>query len=619
MLTDTASNIPQYGKHDKPFVLPGLHWPEIILPPSHHAWLAGQPEHVLSDDVVQDELLGLPYFTHGPSTAAIHDFTVIRRGLTRQMGKLVPEMLDEVDAGFTEYFGTDREEWREVRAIEAILKISQRAIERVFVGLPLCRDASYLAAVRRWMMGFAICGAIYRSFLPEMLQPVFAPLLAIPLAVVKWLALRKCLPLIRQRMLDFDHQLRKKEAEKDARVPNDMLQWLIVQNAHKPPTERLTAWDIGGRLCLFELFAVHTTSTTLGTALLDILLNPSRTAILTELRQEAVEILPYLPTDPKKAREMLKMDSLLRETLRIHSMFAHGMTRQVMPAEGIRIPDSDLWLPQGSHVAALVIPPQATLLNRLGEGGGRGGGEDDGWEWKPFRYYDQTREKKSSSLGDETQEQLNRKQTPTTQISSSFLSFGLGKHSCPGRFFAVQTLKLMLGYLITRYEFELPEEGKDEKGKRNLEEDEEDDKDEEGKEEEVEDGKGQESKTKMKMAMTKEERKYFAEIGEVRLPKETARIKVRRRHREQDESEVRRIVPIDKSPGEEGRVRRTPLKSGRVSPRKNKKKKREKKSPISSPRSFSNFLERGSGNAIGTRHSIVQGFSMFYIPSLLAV
>ncbi|RMY86474.1 hypothetical protein D0862_10917 [Hortaea werneckii] len=526
----------KYGKYGKPFVLPGLHWPEIILPPSYHAWIASQPEHILSDNVVQDELLGLPYFAHGPSTAAIHDFSVIRRDLTRQMGKLVPEMLDEVDAGFTEYFGTDND-WREVRAIEAILKVSQRAIERVFVGLPLCRDASYLAAVRRWMMGFAICGALYRSFLPGMLQPALGHLLAMPLAVVKWLALRKSLPLIRRRMVDFDHRLRGQGTEKDSHVPNDMLQWLIESNANKPPTERLTAWDIGGRLCLFELFAVHTTSTTLGMALLDILLNPSSTAILAELQQETEGILPQLPTDPTKAREMLKMDSLFRETLRIHSMFAHGMTRRVMPAEGLRIPDSDLWLPQGSHVAALVIPPQATPLTRL-EGRGEGG-EDDGWEWKPFRYYDQTAEKESgSSPGDEIQERPKRKQIPTTQISSSFLSFGLGKHSCPGRFFAVQTLKLMLGYLVTGYDFELPQEGKDESKKRRQEGDEEDDKEDEGKEKGVEDGKGQEPKTKVEMAMTKEEREYFTDIGEVRLPKETARIRVRRRYRERDESKV---------------------------------------------------------------------------------
>ncbi|RMZ17266.1 hypothetical protein D0860_00569 [Hortaea werneckii] len=506
---------------------------QIILPPSHHAWIASQPEHILSDDVVQDELLGLPYFAHGPSTAAIHDFTVIRRDLTRQMGKLVPEMLDEVDAGFGEYFGTDHE-WREVRAIEAILKVSQRVIERVFVGLPLCRNPSYLIAVRRWMMGFAICGAIYRSFLPDVLKPVLAPLLALPLAVVKWLALRKSLPLIQRRMLDFNRQQRRTAVEKDSRVPNDILQWLLESNTHKPPTERSTAWDIGGRLCLFELFAVHTTSTTLGTALLDILLNPSRTAILAELRQEAERILPQLPTGPKKAREMLKMDSLLRETLRIHPMFAHGMTRRVMPAAGIRTPDGNLWLPQGNHVAALVIPPQTTLRNGLGE---ERGGEGDGWEWKPFRFYDQNSEAKGrANSGDRTKEQSQRKQTLTTQISPSFLSFGLGKHSCPGSFFAVQTLKLMLGYLVMRCDFELPErKNESEEGKQ-----EEDrgrgDEDEEGKEEGVGNTKGEGQK--MKMTMTEEGKEYFTDIGEVRLPKETTRIRVRRRRREGEESKA---------------------------------------------------------------------------------
>ncbi|KAI6884958.1 hypothetical protein KC360_g7832 [Hortaea werneckii] len=529
----------KYGKHGKPFVLPGLHWPEVILPPSHHGWIAGQPEYILSDDVVQDELLGLPYFAHGPSAAAVHDFTVIRRDLTRQMGKLVPEILDEVDVGLAEYFGTDEADWREVRAIEAISKISQRAMERVFVGLPLCRDPSYLAAVRRWMMGFAICGVLYRAFLPGMLQPVLAHMLTIPLALIKWLALRKSLPLIRQRMDDFSHQQKGKGTENDVRLPNDMLQWLIEQNTHNPPSEKLTAWDIGGRLCLFELFAVHTTSTTLGTALLDILLNPSRTAILADLRKEAEKILPQLPTDPKKAREMHKMDSLFRETLRIHPMFAHGMTRRVMPVEGIRTPDSNLWLPQGSHVAALVIPPQATLLSRPEEAGE--GEEEDGWEWKPFRfYYEQSLEEKSGvSAGDGTQEQQpQRKQTPTTQISPSFLSFGLGRHSCPGRFFAVQMLKLMLGYLVTRYDFELLEEGKEgggggggNGGKREDRGDE----DGEGKEGEIAAEQDQGAKPRMNMTMTEKEKGYFTDIGDVRLPKETTRIRVRRRRRREGE------------------------------------------------------------------------------------
>lgn len=77
---------------------------------------------------------------------------------------------------------------------------------------------------------------------------------------------------------------------------------------------------------------------------------------------------------------------------------------------------------------------------------------------------------------------------PATQVSAAFLAFSLGKHACPGRFFAVQTIKVMVVWLLLHYEFEVVmPEGK--------------------------------------------ERVGFLEIGEVRLPlgKETGRVRVRRR------------------------------------------------------------------------------------------
>lgn len=40
-----------------------------------------------------------------------------------------------------------------------------------------------------------------------------------------------------------------------------------------------------------------------------------------------------------------------------------------------------------------------------------------------------------------------------------FLSFGHGKHACPGRFFAAAELKLMLAYVVANYDVKLAEEG----------------------------------------------------------------------------------------------------------------------------------------------------------------
>jgi len=45
----------------------------------------------------------------------------------------------------------------------------------------------------------------------------------------------------------------------------------------------------------------------------------------------------------------------------------------------------------------------------------------------------------------------------TTNASS--LSFGHGRHVCPGRFFASTEIKLMLAYMITTYDLKMREEG----------------------------------------------------------------------------------------------------------------------------------------------------------------
>jgi len=40
-----------------------------------------------------------------------------------------------------------------------------------------------------------------------------------------------------------------------------------------------------------------------------------------------------------------------------------------------------------------------------------------------------------------------------------YLAFGLGKHACPGRFFASNELKLVLAHLVVSYDVKLEDEG----------------------------------------------------------------------------------------------------------------------------------------------------------------
>jgi cytochrome P450 len=47
-----------------------------------------------------------------------------------------------------------------------------------------------------------------------------------------------------------------------------------------------------------------------------------------------------------------------------------------------------------------------------------------------------------------------------TSISDTNQNFGLGRHACPGRFFAAQEIKLILSYLLLNYDIRLPDHQK---------------------------------------------------------------------------------------------------------------------------------------------------------------
>lgn len=45
-------------------------------------------------------------------------------------------------------------------------------------------------------------------------------------------------------------------------------------------------------------------------------------------------------------------------------------------------------------------------------------------------------------------------------VDDTFLSFGYGKHACPGRFFALNELKMFVADMVLHYDFEYQEQAK---------------------------------------------------------------------------------------------------------------------------------------------------------------
>ncbi|KAK5716584.1 hypothetical protein LTR15_009475 [Elasticomyces elasticus] len=423
----------KFSQHNLPFILPATHWPEIVLPPSNASWIAGQPEHVLSATTVFNDIMGFEYTAPGPDMGYAHDFAVVQRDLTRNLLRSVSGVLAEIEASSHELLvGVGGgEEWKEVRMLGLLGKVSHGAASAMFVGKPLCRDKRHLRWVRVWVMCFALVSIPYRLLFPKMLRPVFGPMLTAMMLPVKYLAVRPLLPIIGQRLERLRNAGLSEKVSRDEEGPRDLLQWIVEDAARKRDIAKLTPWDLAGKAILVEFLAFLTTPLTISRVFIDILSHPSASSLLDELREEADAVFARLPSEPTAVREMLKLDSVIRESLHLHTMSAHGLQREVVQAGGITTPDG-VYLPQGSHVATF----HPDLL-------------DDDVQYEPLRSY-----KVAMGALDGDGEGGPRKQKLASDISGGqSLAFGLGKHACPGRFFAVQNIKLILGWMVTRYEF----------------------------------------------------------------------------------------------------------------------------------------------------------------------
>ncbi|KAK5717443.1 hypothetical protein LTR17_016130 [Elasticomyces elasticus] len=366
----------KYAKHNLPFILPASHWPEIVLPPSNVSWIASQPENVLSAVTVFNDIMGFEYTAPGPDMAYAHDFAVVQRDLTRNQLRSLPDVLAEIEASCSELLAgvSGGEEWKE---------------------------------------------------------PVFGPVITVLMLPVKYLAVRPMLPIIKQRLGGLRKAGLIEKVGSDDDGPRDLLQWIVEDAARKRPVDGLTAWDLAGKAILVEFLAFLTTSLTISRVFIDILSLPTAPSLLEDLMEEADAVFARLPSEPTAVRDMVKLDSVIRESLHLHTMSAHGLQREVVQAGGITTPDG-VYLPQGSHVATF----HPDLL-------------DDDVHYDPLRSY-----KQSFGTLDGSEEGQARKQKLASDISGGqSLAFGLGKHACPGRFFAVQNIKLILGWMLTRYEF----------------------------------------------------------------------------------------------------------------------------------------------------------------------
>ncbi|GJE99516.1 cytochrome P450 [Phanerochaete sordida] len=363
------------------------------------------------------ELTGTPYiFGNGMVEDPWH-VPIIRDKLTKHLSAAFPDIYDEIDTSFKELM-PKCEDWTPVHALQVARGVVARASNRVFVGLPLCRNQGYLSLLVRFAVDVGRTRNVLAWF-PSALKGIVAKMVTQVEPRIKE-GMQYLGPVIQQRTDDA-------QAFGDGWAkPDDMLQWIMdAVAARNGPHE-----DILRGIFLINFAAIHTSSNTFTHALYHLAANPE---FIGPLREEVDAVVAEDGWTKAAMGKLWKLDSFMRESLRHNSTNPFSVRR--MALKNFTFSDGTV-IPQGTVV---VTPPYATHFDEENY--------QDAAVFNPWRHVNEKKQDGDAS----------RHQFITT--STTYVAWGHGKHACPGRFFAANELKIMMAYVIASYDVKFEREG----------------------------------------------------------------------------------------------------------------------------------------------------------------
>lgn len=371
---------------------------------------------------------------------AVHG-RVIRREMTKNLDMSCDDIMDEINHALELNWGKDSKEWREVTLYATMLDVMGRISNRVLVGLPLCRNKEYLQHSSNFVRTVALTASLI-NLCPFVFRPIVASLLMLTdLRHYRGIAKFIC-PIVKQRLGAFRPGLDYRKP--DYSQHNDYVQWALHDAfSHDDPIEREPQM-IAKRLSVLSFAAIQSSVITITNALFDIASSPDCVCIQKCLRDE-VQVVTAKHRGREWTRtslaDMIRIDSCLRESMRLWGFISRGIMKMVVAPQGVTLP-SGAHIPYGAKVGvtAYAIHHDESVYPQS-------------FEYNAFRFLRPA----SDSASDQSAGEITK---PPSMVSSSetFMGFSHGRHTCPGRFFAANQLKLLLAAIVTKYDIEpIPE------------------------------------------------------------------------------------------------------------------------------------------------------------------
>ncbi|KAF8202596.1 cytochrome P450 [Mycena galopus ATCC 62051] len=354
------------------------------------------------------------------TTNPYHLETIIRSDLTKALRSLVPEMLEEAQLAIPDHIKiTGSATSVSIPVFPTMVHLVARVSNRAMIGAPGCRNEKFLKKQVSVAEEVIPMSQILNWF-PVFLRPVIWKLFCITVGA-KDGAVRLVSPYVQERIEYAQHD-----------NPSTITDLLL---RYAPEEDIKDVTKLAVRVVHLNMASIHTSGIFTTHALFELARMPANQ--VAEIRAEIIAAIDSEGGVTNKAAvgKFYLLDSLLKEIGRFHSLFAVGSSRVTLK-EAV-IADGTV-LPAGSVVA---FAPKPLHHNP--------DVYHDPYKFDPFRFA-------KLRKGDEDNAAHNIQQS-FTHLSNEYIVFGLGKHGCPGRFFAALKIKVILAELLLSYDIAFPE------------------------------------------------------------------------------------------------------------------------------------------------------------------
>ncbi|KAL4246127.1 cytochrome P450 family protein [Abortiporus biennis] len=321
-------------------------------------------------------------------------------------GTYIFEMKTEIALAFQDLL-TGQEEWVTVPALDSLMRVICRINNRLFLDDTICRESDFIDLMTQFVNQVMPTAKVLRRF-PGILRPIVS-LLASSTSLSRRGVLQYMQPFVQEQIA---------MVETGQRLPNNFLSWLMEEIE----PQNCTDVNICNKLLDLNFSSLYPTAQSAYHLFAHLASHPQHIPLL---RDDIEQNLRRQGGWSKDAIDkMRRVESFVKESLRVYSTSSLSLPRLALQpytfSDGTHIP-------KGSMIS---VPSGAIHFNPVYY--------PDPMKFDPWRF-----------VGDgEVKHQV-------VATSAEFLTFGHGRHACPGRFFASLQLKTLLAHVVMTYDIRL--------------------------------------------------------------------------------------------------------------------------------------------------------------------